>query len=79
MENEKTVVQYNSKSEYTNKRTYGQKANGDLQLKEVTIRADSPDNLTEMGLDSVIEFWKMCKEKHLKVVSPFEIGHEPAV
>jgi hypothetical protein len=76
---DKSVMQYNSKSEYTNKRTWGQKANGEIQLKECTIRSDSSDGLTELGLDSIEEFYKMCKERNIKVVSPYETGHEPSV
>lgn len=79
MEKEKTVVEYNNKSEYQNKRVISQKANGELQAKETTIKADIPDGMLELGLNSIEDFYKMCIQRGLKVVSPYILGREPDV
>lgn len=79
MDKEKTVVEYNNKSDFQKKYTYGQKANGELQLKEVTLRSDIAEGLLDEGLDSIENFFKMCRKRGLKVVSPYVIGREPDV
>lgn len=79
MSEDKSVVMYNNKSDYQNKRTWGQKADGSMQLKETTIRSDERDGIDELLVESIINFCKVCAQNHIKYVSPFEAGHEPTV
>ena len=74
---ESTFVGHNYKADYKFKITQGQKANGEIQLKEVRVMGDELEGLIEVSFDVLIGCYKTGKEKHLKMVSPYEDGHEP--
>lgn len=81
MENgkETTFAGHNYKADYKYKVTSGQKANGENQLKEVRVEGDEWEPLIGIIFDIGITWYKVGKGKHLKMVSPFEKGHEPEI
>jgi len=77
--NENTFVGHNYKADYKYKVTTGQKANGEIQMKEVRCEGDEWEPLLEISFSILLDSYKMGKEKHLKMVTPYENGHEPEV
>jgi len=74
---ESTFVGHNYNADYKFKITQGQKANGEVQLKEVRVMSDVLEGLIEVSFDVLGTWYKTGKEKHIKVVSPYEDGYEP--
>lgn len=79
MGEEKTFVAHNYKADFENSVTQGQKANGEIQIKEVKTKSDVLEGLLERNLNLIIDWYTLCKKKHIKAVSPYEKGHEPNV
>lgn len=77
MENEKTTIEYNRKSDFQKKYTAGQKANGETVLKEITLRSDIKEGLMEEVIEGLILYDKLCKKSHIRNVSMYEAGFEP--
>ena len=75
--NTNTFAGHNYKADYKFKTTIAQKANGQLQIKEVSVRSDEYEPLPVTVLDIFIDTYKTGKEKGLDMVSPFIKGHEP--
>jgi len=70
---------HNYKADFRFKLTSGMKANGENQLKELTVRSDESEGLMEQLLDIQENWYKAGKKRHLKMVSPYEDGHEPTI
>jgi hypothetical protein len=77
--NETTFAGHNYKADYKYKVTTGQKANGEIQMKEIRVEGDEWESLLEINFSILVDSYMMGKEKHLKMVSPFVSGHEPEV
>ncbi len=77
MNNESTFVGHNYHADYKYKVTTGQKANGEIQVKEIRVEGDEWEPLLEINFNILVDSYNMGKEKHLKMVSPFESGYEP--
>lgn len=74
-----TLEGRNFKNDYKFKIKLGQKAtNGQIQLKELTVASDDQTNLIDIALNLLIDQYKVCKNKKLKVLSPFIDGYEPS-
>jgi len=76
-ENTKTFTGHNFKADYRFTIKQHQKANGEIQLEELTVRAEDENTLINTSFDRMIQWWKVGKEKRVKLVSPFEAGYEP--
>ena len=74
---ETTFMGHNYKADYKFKITQGQKANGEVQLKEARVMSDEIEGLIEVSFSVLVDWYKAGKEKHIKVVSPYEDDHEP--
>lgn len=74
---ETTFAGHNYKADYKFKITQGQKANGEVQLKESRVMSDEIDGLIEVSFNVLTDWYHAGKEKHIKVVSPYEDGYEP--
>jgi len=72
-----TFAGHNYKADYKFKITQGQKANGEVQLKEARVMSDEIDGLIDISFDVLTDWYKAGKEKHIKVVSPYEDGYDP--
>jgi len=77
--NETTFAGHNYKADYKYKVTTGQKANGEIQTKEIRVEGDEWEPLLEISFNILIDAYTMGKQKNLKMVSPFVSGHEPNV
>jgi len=77
LQNETTFTGHNYKADYKYKVTSGQKANGEIQMKEIRVEGDEWEPLLEINFNILTDSYKMGKEKHLKMVSPYESGYEP--
>ncbi len=77
--NEKTIAVHNYKADYQHKITTGQKANGELQLKELRTYGDEIEGLMDINLDEIKKWYSYCKKRHFKAVSPYEDGYEPSI
>lgn len=78
-EGDKSFVIYNSKSGWKAKVAQGLKANGQNQLKEVRVEADTLEGLVEQGINLIIDWDRMCTEKGINHVSPYVNGTPPNV
>jgi|FLOH01.1.fsa_nt_gi hypothetical protein len=72
-----SFVIYNSKSGWKAKVAQGLKANGENQLKEVRVEADTLEGLVEQGINLIVDWDRMCTEKGIAHVSPYIKGREP--
>lgn len=77
MSNEQQFAGHNYKADYKYKVTTGEKANGEIQIKEVRVQGDEYEALISINLDIIRDTYAMAKERKMKVVSPYEKGHEP--
>jgi hypothetical protein len=77
--NENTFVGHNYKADYKYKVTSGQKANGEIQMKEIRVEGDEWEPLLEINFSILLDSYAMGKRKHLKRVSPYQSGHEPEI
>ena len=68
---------HNYKADYKYKVTTGEKADGAIQIKEVRVQGDEYEALIGINLDIIRDVYAMAKERGMKVVSPYEKGHEP--
>ena len=64
--NTSTYAGHNYKADYKFKTTIAQKANGQLQIKEVSVRADECETLPITALDIFIDTYKTGKTKGLE-------------
>ncbi len=69
---EKTFTGQNYKADYKFKVTQGQKANGELQLKELKVQSDEIEGLLETSFTILEDWYKIGSGKKLRVVSPYE-------
>ncbi len=76
---ENTFSGHNYKADYKFKVTQGQKADGAIQLKEARVMSDEVEGLLDTSFEILENWWKIGKRKNLKIVSPYEKGHEPNV
>ena len=72
-----TFAGHNYKADYKYKVTMGQKADGSVQLKEIRVQGDEWEPLVGLTFDILGNTYATGKKKHLKMVSPYENGHEP--
>jgi hypothetical protein len=77
--NETTFAGHNYKADYKYKVTTGQKANGEIQMKEIRVEGDEWEPLLDINFNILIDSYMIGKQKNLKMVSPFISGHEPEV
>ena len=77
--NETTFSGHNYNADYKYKVTTGLKANGEVQIKEIRSEGDDWEPLLEINFSILLDSYEMGKRKHLKMVSPYENGHEPEV
>jgi len=54
---------HNYKADYRFKLTSGMKANGENQMKELTVRADEKDGLMEIVFELTEDWYKTGKKK----------------
>lgn len=78
-ENNTQFAGHNYKADYKYKVTTGEKADGSIQIKEVKVQGDEYEALISINLDIIRDTYAMAKSRKMKVVSPYEAGHEPAV
>jgi len=72
-----TFTGHNYYADYKFKLTSGMKADGSNQLKEATLRSNEKDGLIDTQFDLLEDWYATGKKRHLKMVSPYEDGHEP--
>ena len=78
-EKNNTFAGHNYKADYKYKVTTGEKADGAIQIKEVRVQGDEYEPLITINLDIIMDTYKIGKEKGLKMVSPYEKGHDPTL
>ncbi len=78
-ENNTQFAGHNYKADYKYKVTTGEKADGAIQIKEVRVQGDEYEALISINLDIIRDTYAMAKSRGMKVVSPYEAGHEPTV
>lgn len=61
----------NYHSEYEYKVKLGEKANGEIQIKEITVASNNVEQLTEIAFKLLIDTHTTGKNKGLKMVNPF--------
>ncbi len=74
---ETTFAGHNYYADYKFTITSGMKADGSNQLKEEKLRSNEREGLIETGFDILEDWYAAGKKRHLKMVSPYEDGHEP--
>lgn len=74
-----TFAGHNYKGDYKFKITHGLKADGYDQLKELRVMSDESEGLLDISFDLLEDWYAKGKQKHIKMVSPYEKGFEPNV
>ncbi len=72
-----TFTGHNFKSDYKFKVTQRQKANGEIQLEELSVRADEKEVVLETAFELLKKWYILGREKNIRLVSPYEKGYEP--
>ncbi len=72
-----TFAGHNYKADYKFKTTLAQKANGQIQIKEISVRSDELEVLPKTAMDIFIDTYKTGVANGLNMVSPFTKGNEP--
>ena len=68
---ESTFYTQNHKAEYKNKITVAEKANGEVQIKEVSTRSDILEGLPETVIKAFIDTYDTGIANKLRMVSPY--------
>lgn len=76
---EHTISGHNYKADYKYTITNAQKANGEIQTKEVKLRGDELEPLIGLSVQTFEDNYKAYKAKHMNILSPYEKGYEPTV
>ena len=68
---ETTFYTQNHKAEYKNKITVAEKANGEVQIKEVSTRSDVLEGLPEIAIKAFIDTYNTGITNGLRMVNPY--------
>jgi len=77
MSEEKKFVGNNFYLDYIFSLTQRQKANGEIQVEEIKVRGNEKDTVLEATFDILAKWYIIGKKKNIRVLSPYESGHEP--